>query len=105
LHGCQQHNELKSRLEHHDPAYIWPTPISKRRHTAAIRGPVNLAPLNRQDYLVVMLLFVLALATLTAIQFLRMFEIAAVMAVFVAISAGVSRLIFRLTGSPPAEVK
>jgi hypothetical protein len=41
---------------------------------------------------VLVLLFVLALAILTAIQFLRVFEIAAVMAAFVAISAGVSRV-------------
>jgi hypothetical protein len=39
------------------------------------------------------------------IQFLRVFEIAAVMALFVAISVGVSRLVFRLTGSPPPAVK
>jgi len=54
----------------------------------------------RQDYVVLMLLFFAALAILTAIQFVRAFEIAAVMAVLIALSAGVSRLVFRLTGAP-----
>jgi hypothetical protein len=45
----------------------------------------------------VTLFHVLALGILTAIQFLRVFEVAAVMAVLVAINVGVSHLVFRLT--------
>src|SRR5215470_9942059 len=56
---------------------------------------------NRGVTIFFMLLF-FALAILTAIQFLHLFVIAAVCAVIIAASMGVSRLVFRLTGSPTA---
>ena len=47
-----------------------------------------------------MILFVLAMGILTAINFAHVFVIAGVMAIFVAASMGVSRLVFRIVGEP-----